>query len=214
MPTVLEPAAEQRLVLYNVSWEEYEGLLRSLGDRRLRHTYDHGTLELMSPTRKHEWVKSVLADFVATICRVQRIPRLSIGSTTFRKKTWKRGFEADEGFYVGRENVRRGRRWKRFNPDRDLPPNLFIEVDIASSSRERMEIYERLGVPEVWRFDGKRVRFYLLSKQQVYQEVRRSSLFGFVSAADLTRILSLHDMTDDTEMESQFESWVRGQIGE
>ena len=36
----------------------------------------------------------------------------------------------------------------------DPPPDLVIEVDITSPSLDRLPIYARLGVPEVWRYDG------------------------------------------------------------
>lgn len=82
----------------------------------------------------HESSKSLVADFVVTLCRVLRLPRKSIGSTTMKKKAWRRGLEPDEGFYVGEESVRRMGSRRQFDPDRDPPPDLIVEVDITSSS--------------------------------------------------------------------------------
>ena len=36
-------------------------------------------------------------------------------------------------------------------PD-DLPPDVVIEVDITSRSTQRLEIYQALGIAEVWRY--------------------------------------------------------------
>ena len=43
------------LVIHQVTWDEYEGLLEDLSDRpNLRVSYDRGRLEIMSPTPEHE----------------------------------------------------------------------------------------------------------------------------------------------------------------
>ena len=105
MSTAAASAPEQRFVWYQLSWDQYEAMLRALGDRRLRHTYVEGALEIVSPSMDHESSKSVIGDFVVTLCRVLRLPRKSIGSTTMKKMRWRRGLEPDEGFYVGAESV-------------------------------------------------------------------------------------------------------------
>jgi hypothetical protein len=54
MATVQHPA-EQRLLLYGVSWQEYGRTLRALAERpSLRLTYDRGTLELRTLSLEHE----------------------------------------------------------------------------------------------------------------------------------------------------------------
>ena len=77
------PPDEQRFVFHDLSWERYEQLLRSLGDRRLRHTYVEGALEIVSPSMHHEWLKSVLGDLVAASCRLLGLPRKSSKSRLF-----------------------------------------------------------------------------------------------------------------------------------
>jgi Uma2 family endonuclease len=42
----------------------------------------------------------------------------------------------------------------RLRPDNDPPPDLAIEVELTPSALDRMSIDARLGVPEVWRYDG------------------------------------------------------------
>ena len=42
-------ALEQRFLLRDVGWEGYETMLKLVGDRPIRLTYDRGDLELMSP---------------------------------------------------------------------------------------------------------------------------------------------------------------------
>src|SRR5262245_35468697 len=151
MSVVTTPQAEQQFTWYQLSWDQYEALLLALGDRRLRHTYVEGALEIVSPPMDHEESKSLLGSFVEMLCRMLRVPRRSIGSTTMKKMKWRRGLEPDEGFYVGEESVAQMHLRRDYDPDRDPPPNLIIEVDITSSSEDRIEFYRRLKVAEVWR---------------------------------------------------------------
>jgi hypothetical protein len=39
-------AGQQHIVLDDVSWESYEQLLREIGDRAIRVTYDEGWMEI------------------------------------------------------------------------------------------------------------------------------------------------------------------------
>jgi Uma2 family endonuclease len=212
MSVVTSTQAEQQFTLYDLSWDQYETLLRALGDRRLRHTYVEGVLEIVSPSMDHESSKSVLGDFVVTLCRVLRQPRKSIGSTTMKKMKWRRGLEPDEGFYVGQESVPRMRSRREYDPERDPPPDLIVEVDITSSSDDRMEFYRRLRVSEVWRYANEMVHVYGLMQNGRYRKLRRSRLFPLLTGDDLTRFLALRDSMDDTELELEFEKWVRSQM--
>jgi len=49
---------EQRFLLHSVTWSGYETLLREIGDRHLRITYDNGDLELMTLSFGHEMRES------------------------------------------------------------------------------------------------------------------------------------------------------------
>ncbi len=213
MSVVESPAAEQRFVWYGLSWDQYEGLLRTFGDRRLRHTYVEGALEIVSPSLDHESTKSLLGAFVEMSCRLLKLPRKSIGSTTMKKKAWRRGLEPDEGFYMGVDSVRQMKSRRRFDPERDPPPDLIVEVDITSSSQDRMHFYRRLRVPEVWRFSNEVVEFFALATSGRYRKITRSRVFPFLKAADLTRFVAKRDDIDDTELELEFEQWVRNQLG-
>jgi len=54
MATTVEPRPivvpiEQRFVLFNIGWEGYEAMLKILGDRPIRTTYDRGTSSWCPP---------------------------------------------------------------------------------------------------------------------------------------------------------------------
>src|SRR5258708_1621843 len=58
------PTADQRLVMYGVTWDAFESFLSMRGDRLPRVAYLEGTLELMSPSRDHERLKTYFAAVV------------------------------------------------------------------------------------------------------------------------------------------------------
>ncbi len=203
---------EQRFVFYGVTWDEYEGLLRAFADRRLRHTYDRGTLEIMSPSESHEWSKSLLGDFVAVTCRVRRIPRRGVGSMTMHREDMDRGLEPDEGFYIGKKSVAAVQDRDEYDANRDPPPDLVIEVDVTRSSLKRLDIYRRLRVPELWRYDGEKVTSLVLNESGEYEETPVSRAFRFLAARDLTRFLAMRETKDDTELELLFEKWLRSRL--
>jgi Uma2 family endonuclease len=68
--------------------------------------------------------------------------------------------------------------------NQDPPPDLVIEIDITSSSINRLELYASLGVPEVWRYDGSRLIFYQLEGQE-YVEREVSPHFPFLSPSEI-----------------------------
>ena len=202
----------QRYVFSGLSWEQYETLLDNLGENRLRHTFVKGSLEVVTPSYGHEWSKSLLGDFVATLCRVLRLPRINAGSTTMKKQDWERGLEPDECFFIGHESVAAMRSKDEFDADRDPPPDLVVEIDVTASSDDRIEIYRRMGVAEVWRSKNKVVTFLGLTKNGRYRKIKHSHHFPFLTSEELTRFAAMQHELDDTELELQFEVWVRQQI--
>jgi len=107
--------------LKNVSWEAYKEFLQALGDRHVRHFYDQGTLEIMSPLKSHEWIKKLIGRFVEMMAWDQKISIQSVGSMTVTSELMERGFEPDESYYIGNEPKVRGK--LHFEPDVDPPPD-------------------------------------------------------------------------------------------
>jgi Uma2 family endonuclease len=100
---------------------------------------------------------------------------------------------------------------KEFDPETDPPPDLAIEVDITSSSLNRMSIYATLRVPEVWRFDGTTFSIHLLREDCEYEERDHGKALPELTKEVVTRFLALSDQLGETELLGEFLRWVRGQ---
>lgn len=199
----------QHIVLDNVSWELYEHLLKEIGNRPIRLTYDHGDLEIMSPLPEHEASKKAIARMIETLAEELDLPIAALGSTTFRRKLKQRGLEPDECYYVRNYRAVRGKR--RISLPRDPPPDLAVEIDITTRSVERLPIYAALGVPEVWRYDGRQVHCLLLGDDGEYRASGTSLAFPMLHPAELTQFIRVARLQDYTTAAKTFRRWVRKQ---
>ncbi len=141
----------QRVLLQDVSWQEFEAILEDLGDRRAsRVAFDNGILEIMTPLPEHETNKELVSDLVKALLEELDIEFFSLGSTTFKNEEVNKGIEPDNCFYIQNEAAVRGK--NRLDLTVDPPPDLALEIDVTS--RTHPSIYETLGVPELWRFEN------------------------------------------------------------
>ena len=137
------PGADQRLIMYGVPWSGFEAQLALRGDRAgPRIAYLDGALELTSPSRDHERIKSYIGRLIEAYALERGIDLSPYGSWTLRSAPKSSGLEPDECYVIG--------------PDqRAERPDLAIEVEWTSGGVDKLEIYRRLGVEEVWRWsDG------------------------------------------------------------
>ncbi|NJM46434.1 MAG: Uma2 family endonuclease [Alkalinema sp. RU_4_3] len=185
-PTEL-PLAEERVILRNISWETFERLLEESGDNRnTRFHYLDGTLEIMSPLFVHEGSNRFIAALIEAAADVLDMNLRRAGSVTLRQKPKKAGAEPDSSFYIQSEPL--VRHLTELDLKKDPPPDLVVEVDITSSSDRRFPIYARLGIPELWQFDGKTIQYYLLQDDE-YVPVQISPTFPTLQADMILKYL-------------------------
>lgn len=205
------PAARgQRLLLHDVPWTRYERLLRALDDRHLRLTYDRGTLEIMTLSHEHEGTSYLLGRFVDVMTEEADLPVKAGRSTTFRRRKKEKGLEPDNCYWIANEKKVRGK--KKIDLKVDPPPDLGLETDITHSSLDRLSIYAALGVPEVWRFDGKHLVFLILGPSGKYSEADASPTFPFLQPQILLRFLGMAASQDENTVVKSFRVWVRKNI--
>lgn len=175
------------LRLPNIGWDEYEHLLSQMEmfpGHRL--SYDRGRLDITSPKRDHEAYKFFIGSVVELLAEEKQIDIEPSGTTTLRREKLEVGAEPDESFYI--QNAARVVDHLETNLDTDPPPDLVIEIDTTNESLHKFKIYAALGVPEIWRYDGRQAHFYALAGEG-YEKIQNSLAFPVLTTADLTRYL-------------------------
>jgi Uma2 family endonuclease len=205
--TPLAPPTEL-IHLSGISWQTYETLLEELSDRRLRLTYNRGTLEIMAPSPEHEFSKKLMGRFVETLAEETNLQIHPLGSTTFKRPELS-GAEPGECFYF--RNI--GAVWgkKRLDLDKDPAPDLVVEIDVTSSSQNRLQVYADLGVAEVWIYNGESLIIKQL-QNGMYITSQASQFFPNVPILEIAGFLQQAETVDYLELVKIFRDWVRSQI--
>jgi Uma2 family endonuclease len=199
---------EQRLRLCCIPWEAYVAFTEMLGDRPIRVTYDRGEMEVMSPSNRHENRKRLLGRLIEELTMELDIDIASGGSTTFCREDLERGLEPDECYWIEHEPIVRGR--EDIDLEKDPPPDLALEIEISRSALDRMSIYAALGVPEVWRWDGKKLTVHVRTTRGTYRKSDRSKAFPFLPVTEFVGFLERTNLSE-TQLLRSFRAWVRKQ---
>jgi Uma2 family endonuclease len=226
MSAVVEPAAsrapvapqalssraspiENRLVLHDVDWATYDMLLHAFGTRRIRLTYDRGTLEIVTGLRRHEWWESRVGYLIPLLGAHWGIDVQPSGSPTLRREDLGRGLEPDDSFHVRHAAVMVGPR--ELDLTVDPPPDLVLEVEISRSLSDRIGIYAALSVPEVWRCGGERILVCLL-RGNTYVEVERSASFPPLPLDAFVLFLKETDQLSEAALTKLFLAWLKQNV--
>ncbi|MCP9496235.1 MAG: Uma2 family endonuclease [Pyrinomonadaceae bacterium MAG19_C2-C3] len=202
---------ESGVILENISWDLYEGLLREHSDSASpRFTYNNGVLELMILSQRHEQPNRMLARVVEVAAEELEIDVECLGSMTCRREDMLRGFEPDSCFYI--QNLERvfGRDELDFTVD--PPPDLVIEIDITHPSLPKFPIFAAFGVPEVWRYDGERVEIFMLNASE-YVKAENSLCLSVLTSEALTEFLQSSRLTRPTQWTRELRAWVQQHKG-
>ena len=101
---------------------------------------------------------------------------------------------------------------RRLNLRIDPPPDLAIEVDVTSSSLDRLAIYSALRVPELWRVESDEVNFYVLQRNGKYVTAGKSKSFPLLTPEDLLNFLQqAREAVDQNVVTRRFRTWIRRQ---
>lgn len=187
------PTADERIVMYNVPWSHFEVQLAMRGDASVpRMAYLDGAMELMSPSKGHERTKSYLGRLVEVFALERDLVLSPYGAWTLKGAPELAGAEPDECYIVG--------------PDQDKDrPDLVIEVIWTSGSIDKLEIYRRLKVGEVWFWKDNVLSVHVLSAGR-YHTAERSAL---LPALDLGLLCKFLDRRSATEAMRDFRDALR-----
>ncbi|HJR69253.1 MAG TPA: Uma2 family endonuclease [Gammaproteobacteria bacterium] len=189
------PREDHYVHLYGVTWADYLRLLEIRGDCSApRITYLEGTLEIMSPSRTHDEIKSYIGRLVEAWCLERGIEFTPNGSWTLKDKREERGAEADECYVFGPE------------PKRKRRPDLAIEVIWTSGGIDKLNVYRKLGVGEVWYWENGHVQVYVLRGAR-YDAVAASETLAGI---DLEQLVSFLDRPTASQAIRDYRAALRG----
>lgn len=174
------------LTLRNRTWRDYENLTERVGEAGgLRISFCEGELKIMTISSEHENYERLLQAMVSMLSARLRIKTYSFGSATMKKSRDEKGSEPDCCFYIQSAD-KLGKRI-RIDFDSDPPPDVVVEIDIHHESLSKLPIYAAFGVPEVWRYDGRKLFIYKLQNNE-YVEIEKKRIAANADFNSLNRI--------------------------
>jgi Uma2 family endonuclease len=212
-PGSLDSPDAEHFTLSAVGWGFYDLVLRGLKNRNVFVTYDRGAIELMSPSYEHEQVSELFGVLLRILADELELPLTGGGSTTFRRRDLDRGLEPDCCFYIKNEPRVRGRR--RINLAKDPPPDLAVEVEVSRRAIDRVPIYEAIGVPELWRYDGRRLGVSVLAgrgKNRRYRAAAKSLAFPTLPLDQVHDLIQSNWTLGETAWRRAARVWVRDRV--
>lgn len=198
---------EQRFVLPAVDWATYQKISDALAGRHVRLTYDGDNLEFMTISPIHARYSRLICRMIVVLTEEMGLPIASFGDMTCDRQDVRKGLEPDECFYLGNEPRIRDR--ETIDLSSDPPPDLAVEVEVTRSSRDRMDIYAKLRVPEVWRFDGQSLRISQLDPNGNYVATNQSLHFPNIPLSELTSFVQRRTEMDENSLLRSFRAWVQ-----
>ncbi|MFZ5897505.1 MAG: Uma2 family endonuclease [Myxococcota bacterium] len=180
VPEPVDPSTMDHFVyLRDVSWREYEALLSMRGERSTpRITYLSGVVELMTPSRYQEADKKKLARLLEAWAEEAGVMLEGVGSWTLKNQDEGRGAEPDECYTLSRV--------AETDDDR---PDIALEVVWTPGGIDKLEVYRKLGVREVWFYERGTLKLFAL-RGDSYQPIPRSELLSGLDPELLVRCMA------------------------
>jgi len=170
---------EQRVVYFGISWNRYLAIDKRLGDDRSvpRLYFLDRELEIMTTSNEHERIKKWIGDFLGDYFLDAGMEIATRGQATIRLPLKEAGAEPDESWCIGGE--------KEF-------PDLVLEIALTSGGVNKLEIYRRFKVPEVWFYHRNQIEIFALGKSGRYSKVQNSRLLRGIDISLIERCLRIH----------------------
>jgi len=163
---------DQIVVLRGAAWGDFQRALELRGDvSGTRVAFLEGVLEIMTPSRAHEGLKFKIGRLLEAWCLENGIEFSGYGSWTLEGSEHDRGIEPDECYVFG-------------NVSDPVRPDLAIEVVWTSGGVDKLEIYRKLGVREVWFWRRGQLTAYVLEGDS-YTQASRSAVLPGIDLAEL-----------------------------
>jgi Uma2 family endonuclease len=194
------------IFLENVPWQDLETILfkrQKNGETLL--AYDHGRLELITPSPLHQEYRELLEEFLIALLDLYNINYRGLGVALWQRRDLQLSLEVDSCFYV--QNLPAIEKLLTINLPENPPPDLVLEIDLTHKSLSRRSLYARLGIPEVWRCDENKLKIYQLSGGD-YEQVPRSLVFPEIALERLPQIIKNNIKSGRATVRREFQKWL------
>ncbi|MDB9447107.1 Uma2 family endonuclease [Anabaena sp. CS-542/02] len=171
------------LHLTGVSWVQFKNLESAFSSiPGVRLIYLDGGLEIVILGSEHEYYKRTISLLLEAYMRSENIRFYSQGSATLGSQEINAQKEPDESY--------------SFNAQK-ATPDLVIEVIVTSGGINTLEVYQRIGIPEVWLWEDGNLKVYELTGEcQGYKRVQESNLLPNLDLNLLTKYITYYDQYD------------------
>ena len=142
----------------------------------------------MTPLLPHESAKCGIDRLIFILCEELGLNLRSTGSLTLKREDLDRGAEPDISFYIHNESLIRNK--ENINLSQDPPPDLVVEIEYSSSAINKFQLYAAIGIPELWRYNGKELFIYRLQNQE-YLQCENSVIFEQINVNEIPLFLLL-----------------------
>jgi Uma2 family endonuclease len=196
---------DSAILMTGATWKTYEALLEQYDGLPQRINFDGGVLEVMTLSAEHEMYSRFLVKLMTVIELDRGISIAARGSSTLKQLRRQKGLEPDECFYIANESKIRLK--DRIDLSIDPPPDLVVEIDITHHVVDREAIYAAFGVREMWKFDGRNVEAFKLSRGK-WQRIETSLSLPFLKPAELSPFLRRLKKQDERTVLLAFRDWL------
>ncbi len=168
------------LTIVGVSWSQFEAIEVAFEHvAGVKFAYLDGTLEIMTISPEHEDTKSTIGVLLEAYMREKGIRFYIRGGPTLGRQELGARKEPDESYNLNTKKA---------------IPDLAIEIVFTSGGINKLELYKRIGVPEVWFWEDGVLAIYYLREE--YEQVNRSELLPELDLDLLVRYINYFDQYD------------------
>ena len=175
------PNKKAAWVIPNVSWEQLEKIDSAFAPTPgIKFFYLDKTLEIVTLGEEHEYFKFIIRKLLETYLDYTGIRYYGRGGPTFGDREQGSRGEPDESYNLETK--------KKY-------PDLVIEVIDTSGGVDKLAIYQRLGVQEVWFWEDGVLTIHHL-RRTGYLQIERSQLLENLPIDLFCRFITYHDQYD------------------
>ncbi|NJS12685.1 MAG: Uma2 family endonuclease [Microcoleus sp. CSU_2_2] len=195
IPAIAPAKKESPLLFEGLTWREFKAVEQLLDRPGYRLSFLDGVLEILKmPGEPHETVKKRIAALLELYLLVAGFDFTPTGSMTLESETVAVKREADESYKLA--------------PGRRLP-DLAIEVVFSSGGINKLEVYKRLKIPEVWFWEDGVLEVYHLRGEGNALYYEKISSSEEVKGIDLNLLLRCVSMVNHVDAIKTFQQAIQ-----